>query len=93
MRDRMIGDTKFHVGVFIGGMDGVLDEFAMFCSLHPRAARWPIASTGAAAKELFEKEGARRQLFADEMTYATLFGIFWPSCRTRGISTVLSIYS
>jgi hypothetical protein len=74
MRERMIGDTPFNAGVFIGGMEGVLDEFAMFGELHPRAARWPIASTGAAAQELFEKQGARRpDLFADEMTYSTLF--------------------
>ena len=74
MRTRMIGGTSFDAGVFIGGMEGVLDEFSMFGHLHPRAARWPIASTGAAAKELFEAEGARRpELFADEMTYSTLF--------------------
>jgi hypothetical protein len=74
MRARMIGDTSFHAGVFIGGMEGVLDEFALFGQLHPKAARWPIASTGAAAKELFYEQGARRpELFADEMTYSTLF--------------------
>jgi hypothetical protein len=74
MRAHMIGDTRFHAGVFIGGMDGVLDEFVLFGQLHPNAARWPIASTGAAAKELFIEQGARRpELFADEMTYSTLF--------------------
>jgi hypothetical protein len=70
----MIGDTQFQAGVFIGGMEGVLDEFALFRQLHPRAARWPIASTGAAAQELFSEQGARHpELFADEMTYSTLF--------------------
>ena len=74
MRAHMIGDTPFQAGVFIGGMEGVLDEFALFEQLHPRAARWPIASTGAAAKEIFEEAGERRpELFADEMTYSTLF--------------------
>jgi hypothetical protein len=74
MRERMIGDTPFNAGVFIGGMEGVLDEFAMFGELHPRAARWPIASTGAAAQELFEQQGARRpDQLADEMTYSSLF--------------------
>jgi hypothetical protein len=74
MRARMIGDTPFDAGVFIGGMEGVLDEYSLFGQLHPRAARWPIASTGAAAKELFDEQGARRpELFADEITYSTLF--------------------
>src|ERR1700683_1868321 len=74
MRARMMWDTQVHAGVFIGGMEGVLEEFALFAQLHPMAARWPIASTGAAAKELFDEQGARRpELFADEMTYSTLF--------------------
>jgi hypothetical protein len=73
MRQHMISDTAFHAGVFIGGMEGVLDEFAMFQELHPNAACWPIASTGAAAKELFDERSTRRREFLDEITYATLF--------------------
>lgn len=73
MRARMIGDTAFHAGVFIGGMEGVLDEFALFRKLHPRAPRWPIASTGAAAKELFDGQTDHRSDLVDEMTYSTLF--------------------
>jgi hypothetical protein len=74
MRRRMIGDTAFDAGAFIGGMEGVLDEFALFKKLHPRAHRWPIASTGAAAKELFEiADRPRPELFLLEMTYSTLF--------------------
>ena len=73
MRSHMIGDTAFHAGVFIGGMEGVLDEFTLFGQLHPRAAKWPIASTGAAAKELFDGQRDHRSDLADEMTYSTLF--------------------
>lgn len=74
MRRRMIEDTKFDAAVFIGGMDGVIDEFELFKSVHPNAARWPVASTGAAARELFVKDGRPHpKLLADEMTYATMF--------------------
>jgi hypothetical protein len=74
MRNRMIGDTAFHAGVFIGGMDGVLAEFVLFGQIHPRAARWPIASTGAAAKELYLGQGPHgRESLMSEITYSTLF--------------------
>jgi hypothetical protein len=74
MRRRMIGDNSFDVGVFIGGMEGSLEEYRLFKFFHPRASVWPIASTGAAARELFESIGRPRpDLFLDEITYSTLF--------------------
>src|SRR5262249_145688 len=74
MRSHMIGDTSFDAGVFIGGMEGVLEEFELFRKRHPKAELWPIASTGAAAKEIFEGLGQPRpELFRDEITYSTLF--------------------
>jgi hypothetical protein len=74
MRRRMIEETNFDAGVFIGGMEGVLEEFSIFRDRHPKAACWPIASTGAAAQELFETiDRPRPELFLEEMTYQTLF--------------------
>lgn len=74
MRKRMIGDTHFDAGVFIGGMEGVLDEFELFQASHEGAECWPIASTGAAALELFERDRTRYpNSLAHELTYSTLF--------------------
>lgn len=74
MRRRMIQDTDFQVGIFIGGMEGVLKEFETFREAHPYAQVWPIASTGAAAAKIFENmEKPRPELFQDEFTYSTLF--------------------
>ncbi len=36
---------------FIGGMEGVEEEYKMFIRKHPHAIILPIASTGAAAKK------------------------------------------
>ena len=70
----MIGETAFDVGVFIGGMEGVLEEFDLFTACHQNAQVWPIASTGAAALKLFEKcHRPRPDLFLHELTYSTLF--------------------
>lgn len=46
---------EFHAGVFIGGKDGVIEEFNTFTIFHhPRAVCLPLATTGGAAKFLFE---------------------------------------
>lgn len=55
MRMKMFKNHKFQVGIFIGGMEGVEIEFEMFRELHPKALLLPIASTGAAAKIIYDK--------------------------------------
>lgn len=50
MRSAMLTSyPQFTAGVFIGGMDGVEQEFDQFRALRPQAALLPVASTGAAA--------------------------------------------
>ena len=74
MRTRMLNDAAFGAGVFIGGMEGVEDEFNAFRKAHPRIPVWPIASTGAAAFNIFERlDRPEPDLFLREMTYETLF--------------------
>lgn len=55
MRERMLRDNEFIAGIFIGGMEGVINEMEMFRTLHPKVLILPIASTGAAALEIYEK--------------------------------------
>lgn len=58
MRTQMIagaaGDRKFSAGFFIGGMEGVEQEFELFRRYQPHAAFWCLASTGGAARILFD---------------------------------------
>ena len=54
MRNEMLSkDKKFIAGFFIGGMDGVIDEMKLFKENHPNTPIFPIASTGAAALEIY----------------------------------------
>jgi hypothetical protein len=53
MREEMIASEQFGAGVFVGGMEGVEQEFDLFRSQHPNAKLLPVASTGAAARLLF----------------------------------------
>lgn len=54
MRHAMIGNNDFKVGIFIGGMEGIRTEYELFKSYHPDALVLPVASTGAAAKLLYQ---------------------------------------
>lgn len=57
MRQAMLSSTNFDAAVFIGGMDGVNDEYEMFIAKWPKASCIPIALTGGAARELANRIG------------------------------------
>ncbi|WP_421428182.1 hypothetical protein ACOL7R_08720 [Acinetobacter pittii] len=80
MRQAMIQSQKFDAIVLIGGMEGVIDELEIFLELHPYAKVIPLASTGAAAKIIYDneqkKQKPRFQLdsrFENDYTYSSLF--------------------
>lgn len=54
MRRAMIGAYDFDAAVFVGGMEGVVAEYEMFRRTHATATLIPLASTGAAALEIFQ---------------------------------------
>ncbi len=73
MRERMISSKKFTAGVFIGGMEGAVEEYSIFRKFHPRVPVYPIASTGAAAAILFEKEKQNPPELLSDLRYLPLF--------------------
>ena len=73
MRKRMIESHKFDAAIFIGGMEGIWDEYRLFQASHPDALCLPIGSTGAAALELYSEIAPDRPELMQELTYPTLF--------------------
>jgi len=74
MRERMM-EGPFRCGLFIGGMEGVEQEFEMFRIRHPSAPAYPLASTGAAAALVYERNNAlfqRSPELRDEVSYLGL---------------------
>jgi hypothetical protein len=55
---------EFEAGVFIGGMDGVEEEWALFRQCYPETPVFPIASTEGAARLLFDDLNVRGALQA-----------------------------
>jgi hypothetical protein len=76
MRRRMFSENKFAAGIFIGGMEGIKDEFELFRLFHPKALLLPIASTGAAAKIVYKKflpRQLRNERLVNDYAYMSLF--------------------
>lgn len=55
MRAAMLESAEFDAAIFIGGMEGVNEEHALFVAMHPHAKCIPIAVTGGAARMLAAK--------------------------------------
>ncbi|WP_443486860.1 SLOG domain-containing protein [Novosphingobium aerophilum] len=71
MREQMLDDTSFGAAVFVGGMQGIMDEFELFKAKAPDAAILPIMTAGGAAAILGQQIGADPE-FAQERDYVAL---------------------
>ena len=74
MRNRMLGESEFVAGIFIGGMEGVEEEYDMFIKKHHNAIILPIASTGAAAKKIYDERFTdMNERLVKDYAYMSLF--------------------
>lgn len=74
MRKHMIEDYAYKAGIFIGGMEGVQEEFEAFTQAHPKAKLLPVASTGAAAKIIYDTQKEKfPKALENELTYMDMF--------------------
>lgn len=74
MREKMLSEEKYIAGVFIGGMDGVEDEYNLFREKHSSVPTFPVASTGAASYIIYS---SAKQDYSSELlnnyAYRALF--------------------
>ena len=73
MRNKMIVENDFCAGIFIGGMEGVEDEYKLFRETHPYVPVFPIASTAAASKILYFKDKFDDERLLRDFCYLPLF--------------------
>jgi len=62
MREQMLARHDISAAVFIGGMEGVLEEYGMFVTSHPKAPVVAVPRPGGASREVALQRGY------DEMT-------------------------
>jgi hypothetical protein len=74
LRNAMITTNDYKVGIFIGGMEGVIEEYKFFKEVHPEALFLPVASTGVAAKIIYDQMILKPdERLLNEYTYMALF--------------------
>ncbi len=76
MRERIFSENEFAAAVFIGGMNGIEDEYKMFIEYHSNAIIIPLASTGAASKLLYENMIERNERFLNDYAFSSIFQEF-----------------
>ena len=83
MRTAMLASERFDAAVFIGGMDGLYEEHQMFLKSFPRSTVLAIASTGAAAKTIFERSSNPNRDLLTDRHYLSLFRRYLPQNTLR----------
>lgn len=73
MRHSMLSRGDLEAAVFVGGMEGVVAEYDMFCQLHPGKAVLPVASAGGAALQLAKRIGTLPLDDVETVDFAALF--------------------
>lgn len=73
MRKKMLFREDLDAAVFIGGMEGVEDEYHLFREFHPNAKVLPVAAPGGAALLLAEKLGCYDKAGMSDIDFASLF--------------------
>lgn len=74
MRQEMLSTNRFSAAVFIGGMEGIIEEYLLFKKYNPDALIIPVASTGAAAKILYDRYLKEKEpRMENDFAYMSLF--------------------
>lgn len=73
MRQQMLGDNAFGAGVFIGGMEGIIDEFHLFREMNQAAVVLPVTSTGGAVRDIAVEMPNIPADFDADLDYVALF--------------------
>jgi hypothetical protein len=73
MRQAMLSRKDLSAAVFIGGMEGVFDEYAMFTKFHPKASVLTVPASGGAARELAKERGQWNERATEDLNFARLF--------------------
>jgi len=73
MREEMLSRSNLTAAIFIGGMEGVLEEYELFTRLHPDAAILAVTAPGGAAKQLAERLPTYNTEEPQGMDFARLF--------------------
>jgi hypothetical protein len=73
MREEMLSRKALSAAVFIGGMEGIKEEYDIFRRLHPEADVLPVPSPGGAARDLAIELGAQKEDELNDIAFSRMF--------------------
>lgn len=73
MRETMLSRADLEAAVFIGGMEGVLEEYELFSGFHPTARIVAVPATGGAAQVLARERQEWTPQTPENLDFARLF--------------------
>jgi hypothetical protein len=75
MRQKMLSRDDLSAAVFIGGMEGVLEEYRIFSEFHPGLKTLAIPAPGGAARELAGRIGKLSSADTQDVNFARIFHV------------------
>lgn len=75
MRKEMLARHDLDTAVFIGGMEGILNEYRLFVELHPGAKVLPVPAPGGAARQLATRLGVTDDTALQNVDFARFFHV------------------
>lgn len=73
MRNQMFKENETTIAVFIGGMEGIKDEYDLITKFYPDVEILPVATTGAASEKLYKDLGYNNPDLSDNYSYVSVF--------------------
>lgn len=73
MRETMLARSDLVAGVFVGGMEGIEAELAIFKRAHPNGRVVLVASPGGAARDVASRLAGSQALSLEDIDFARLF--------------------
>lgn len=77
-RRERVGTDKFRAAFFLGGMDGVEQEFEIFRAFHPGTPVYILPTTGSAARFLYDQQkNIYPKKMAEDLEKSTVYGALY----------------
>lgn len=73
MRRQMFSENETIAAIFIGGSNGIRDEYKLLKDISPQTRMLPFASTGGVSKKMYESEGINEAELTESFAYYQIF--------------------
>lgn len=73
MRNQMFSENETVAAIFLGGSNGIRDEYKLLKDISPQTRMLPFASTGGVSKKMYESEKIDEKELTESFAYYQIF--------------------